>query len=159
MTAIQPIPAGYHTITPHLTVYDAAAAIDFYKRAFGAKECARMTSPDGQRVVHAEIRIGDSIVMLCDECREFGQLAPTSLGGTSTSLHLYVTNADEAFERAVLAGATIEMPIQETFWGDRYGKVSDPFGHRWSLSTRVREVSEKELAEGAKACFQQAASC
>jgi PhnB protein len=157
--AVQPIPAGYHSITPHIVVHDAVAAIDFYTRAFGAEVLCRMAAPNG-KIMHAEIKIGDSIIMLGEEMRECGNLAPTSLGGTPFAMHLYVQNADEAFERAVLAGATIKMPIQEMFWGDRFGKVTDPFGHQWSLATHVKDVTPAEMEEGMKACMKQpAATC
>lgn len=154
MTRVQPIPPGFHSITPHLIVYDARAAIDFYKRAFGAVELGCMPSPDG-KIMHAAIKIGDSIVMLCDEFRNYGQMAPTSLGGSPVTIHLYVTDVDAAFERAVLAGATIEMPLQDMFWGDRYGKLSDPFGHQWSLATCIRQVSPAEMEQVAKSAFSQ----
>ncbi len=153
MTTVQPIPQGFHTVTPYLTVYDAQAAIEFYKRAFGAVEHCRMPGPDGKRIMHASIQIGDSMVMLSDEMRDYGVVAPTSLGGTPVSIHLYVDNVDAAFERAVLAGATIDMPVQDTFWGDRFGKLSDPYGHRWSLATCVREVSPEEMMKASKEAF------
>jgi PhnB protein len=152
MTTVQPIPPGFHTITPHLIVYDAKAAIDFYKRAFGAIELCAMPSPDG-KIMHATIQIGDSRLMLCDEFRDYGQKAPTSLGGSPVTIHLYVEDVDAVFERAVLAGASIEMPVQDMFWGDRYGKLSDPYGHQWSLATCIREVSPAEMQEAAKNAF------
>lgn len=149
MTSVAPIPAGYHSVTPHLVVYDAVAAIDFYKRAFGATELHRMTTPEG-RIMHAAIQIGDSIIMLGEECREYGNFSPTGLGGTPVVVHLYVPNSDETFERAVLAGATIKMPVQETFWGDRYGQLADPFGHAWSVATCVRHVDPADLQKAAE---------
>jgi PhnB protein len=149
---VQPIPAGFHTITPHLVVFDAKAALDFYQRAFGASVLGAMPSEDGKRIMHACLQIGDSKLMLCDEFREFGQTAPTTLGGSPVSIHLYVEDADAFFERAVLAGATIIMPVNDTFWGDRYGKVSDPFGHHWAIATCVREVSCEEMSKASKAC-------
>jgi uncharacterized glyoxalase superfamily protein PhnB len=152
MTAIRPIPEGYHTLTPSLTVDDAAQAIDFYKRAFGATELARAPAPDGERIWHAELQIGDSRLMLLDEFPEMGGCsAPKTLGGTTISLHLFVEDADAAFERAVDAGAAVEMPLQDAFWGDRYGKVRDPFGHVWSIATRKEEVSEEEQRRRAAA--------
>lgn len=153
MSKVQPIPAGFHTITPHLIVFDAKAAIEFYQRAFGATCDGAMPSEDGKRIMHASLQIGDSKLMLCDEFREYGGNAPTSLGGSPVTIHLYVEDADAFFERAVLAGATIEMPVSEMFWGDRYGKVSDPFGHQWSIATHVREVSCEDMAKAAaKSC-------
>lgn len=152
MSKVQPIPAGFHTITPHLVVYDAKAAIEFYKRAFGAKLVGSLCAEDGKRIMHASLTIGDSPLMLCDEFREYGQTAPTTLGGTPMSIHLYVEDADAFFEHAVLAGATILMPVTEMFWGDRYGRLADPFGHQWSVATHVRDVKPEDIPSAAKAC-------
>jgi PhnB protein len=127
---VKPVPDGYHTLTPFLTVRDAARAIEFYKNAFGAVARGVMNSPDG-KVAHAELKIGDSILMLADEFPQVGAIAPQS-GGTSMGLHIYVDNVDAAFDRAVNAGAQVEMPVSDQFWGDRYGRLKDPFGHRWS---------------------------
>jgi PhnB protein len=157
MTTVQPIPQGFHTITPYLHVYDAQAAIEFYKRAFGATEHCILPGPNN-KVMHASVQIGDSILMLSDECREFGALAPTSLGGSPVSIHLYVEDVDAAFEKAVLAGATIEMPVQDMFWGDRYGRLTDPYGHRWSLATATRQVSPEEMEKAMKAMCSEKAS-
>lgn len=154
MSALSPIPPGFHSVTPHLVVYDAVAALDFYERAFGATVTHRLTGPNGQ-IIYAVFTIGDSVIMLGEECRDFGALAPTSLGNTPVTIHLYVPNADEALEKAVFAGATVEVPVQEMFWGDRYGKVVDPFGHRWSIATMVRPLSQAEMqaaADSAMAC-------
>ena len=149
---VQPIPEGYHSLTPALIVHNAAAAIEFYKRAFGAQELARMPAPDGPHIWHAELQIGDSRLMLGDEFPEMGECrAPTSLGGTATSLHLYVEDADAVFQRAVEAGATVSMPLTDTFWGDRYGKVTDPFGHQWGIAMRQEEVSDEEMQRRAEA--------
>ena len=145
----KPIPDGYHSITPFMTVRDAAHAIDFYKQAFGAKERGVMKGPDG-KVMHAELLIGDSIVMLSDEFPEFGALSPLSTGGAGMGLHIYVEDVDSAFDRAVNAGATVEMPIGDMFWGDRYGKLEDPFGHHWSVGTHVRDVSPEEMQQAMK---------
>lgn len=153
MTTIQPIPEGFHSVTPYLIVYDAQAAIEFYKRAFGAVEHCRLSGPDGKGIMHASIQIGNSMLMLSDEMRDYGNFAPTSLGNTPVSIHLYVEDVDAAFERAVLAGATIDMPVQDTFWGDRFGKLSDPYGHRWSLATCVRHVSPEEMVKASKEAF------
>ena len=141
---VKPVPEGYHTITPFMTVRNAARAIEFYKQAFGAQEIGVMKGPDG-KVMHAELKIGDSIIMMGDEFPEYGSLSPESVGGSSGGLHIYVPNVDEAFDRAVKAGAQVEMPVADQFWGDRYGRLKDPFGHRWSIGTRVREVPMDEM--------------
>jgi len=141
---VKPIPEGYHTLTPFLTVRDAERAIEFYKQAFGAKERGVAKSPDG-KVMHAEIMIGDSIIMLADEFPEFGSLSPQSVGGSPMGLHIYIDNVDAAFERAVKAGAQVEMPVMDQFWGDRYGKLKDPFGHNWSIATHVKDMSADEM--------------
>jgi PhnB protein len=148
---VQPIPAGYHSVTPGLTVHNAAEAIEFYKRAFGAEELCRMPTPDGQRIMHAEIQIGDSHLMLGDEFPDMGCRAPRSLGGTPVSLHLYVEDADAVFQRAIEAGATVSMPIMDAFWGDRYGKLADPFGHEWGIATHQEDISDEELQRRAAA--------
>jgi PhnB protein len=139
----KPIPDGYHTLTPYMTVRDAARAIEFYKQAFGATEKGVMQGPDG-KVMHAELKIGDSIVMLADEFPEFGSMAPSS-GGSGTGLHIYSEDVDSAFDRAVKAGATVEMPVMDMFWGDRYGKLVDPFGHKWSIATHMKDMSMDEM--------------
>ena len=145
--SVKPVPEGYHTITPHLIVRDAARAIEFYKQAFGAKDRGVMKGPDG-KVMHAELQIGDSIVMLADEMPEFGSRSPQSIGGSPTGLHIYTDNVDAAFDRAVKAGAQVEMPVMEQFWGDRYGKLKDPFGHSWSVATHVKDLSVEEMKRG-----------
>lgn len=150
--AVKPIPEGFRSITPHLVVRNADQAIAFYKRAFGAKELHRMPSPDGE-ILHAQIKIGDSILMLCDEFPEWNTLGPQSLGGSSVGIHIYVKDADALFKRAVTAGATIKMPLEDTFWGDRYGKITDPFGHEWSIATRKRKLTPKEIQKAAQAYF------
>lgn len=142
----QPIPPGMHTVTPHLVCARAAEAIDFYKKAFGAEELSRLPGPDG-RIMHAALRIGDSIIFLTNEYPEWNSFGPLARKGTSVTIHLYVPDADGAFERAVNAGAKVVMPLDDMFWGDRYGSVEDPFGHRWSLATRKREVAPEELRE------------
>jgi len=133
-----------------MTVRDAARAIEFYKKAFGAVEKGVMKGPGG-KVMHAELIIGDSIVMLADEFPEFGSMSPLSTGGSGMGLHIYVEDVDSAFDRAVGAGATIDMPVADMFWGDRYGKLSDPFGHKWSIATHKRDLSMEEMEEGMKA--------
>jgi PhnB protein len=141
---VKPIPDGYHTLTPFLTVRDAARAIEFYKQAFGAVERGVMKGPDG-KVMHAELMIGDSIIMLSDEFPEYGAVSPLSIGGSGLGLHIYVDGVDAAFDRAVKAGAQVEMPVMDQFWGDRYGKLKDPFGHKWSIATHTKDLSAEEM--------------
>lgn len=147
-------PAGYHTVTPAIIVRGADEAIDFYKRAFGAEERSVMRGPDGS-IVHAEIRIGDSLVMLGEENEAWGTRSPLSTNGNPGSLHIYVPDVDAAFARALAAGATVKQPLEDAFWGDRYGKVVDPFGHEWGLATRVKEMSLAEMEEAGKAWMAQ----
>jgi PhnB protein len=142
--AVKPIPEGYHTLTPYLTVRDAVRAIEFYKQAFGAQERGVMKGPDG-KVMHAELKIGDSIIMLGDEFPEYGALSPQSTGGAGLGLHIYVDGVDAAFDRAVKAGARVDMPVSDQFWGDRYGKLTDPFGHKWSIATHTKDMSADEM--------------
>jgi PhnB protein len=142
--SVKPIPDQYHSITPYMTVRDAARAIEFYKEAFGAKERGVMKGPDG-KVMHAELMIGDSIIMLGDEMPEFGALSPQSTGGAGMGLHIYVDGVDAAFDRAVKAGARVDMPVSDQFWGDRYGKLTDPFGHKWSIATHTKDMSADEM--------------
>jgi uncharacterized glyoxalase superfamily protein PhnB len=141
-----PVPAGYHTVTPHLVCRGAADAMAFYARAFGAKERMRMSGPDGS-VAHAEMKIGDSIIMLGDEMPQMGASAPPTIGGSPVNIFLYVKNVDKLFEQAVAAGATADMPPADMFWGDRYCKVTDPFGHHWSMATHIEDLSQKEMAK------------
>jgi PhnB protein len=148
------IPAGYHTVTPYLVCRGAADAIAFYKKAFGAKERVRMAGPDG-RVMHAELLIGNSMLMLGDEAPEQGATSPQQIGGTAVHVFLYVPNIDKAFAQAAAAGATVEMPPTDMFWGDRYGKLADPFGHKWAMGTHIEDVSAKETARRAAAFAQQ----
>ena len=143
----QPIPAGYHTITPCIVVKGAAEAIAFYIRAFGAEEISRAPSPDGSKIMHAEIKIGDSRIMLSDEFPEMACLSPLTIGNTASSLHIYVEDADAAYQRAVDAGATSTMPLADQFWGDRFGMLKDPFGHNWSIATHQYDLTEEELAK------------
>lgn len=145
---IRQIPRGFHTATPHLTVTDAARAIDFYKQAFGAQELFRVDGPDG-KIVHAEIKIGDSMIMLADEMPGHSR-SPQSLGGTAVDIFLYVKDVDQVFDRAVAAGAKVVMPVSDMFWGDRYGLVTDPFGHSWSLATHKEDVPLEELRKRTK---------
>jgi PhnB protein len=157
MAKPKPIPDGYRTVTPYLTLKKAAQAIEFYGRAFGARESARMTGPDGTSVMHAELRIGDSVVMLSDELPQAGPRSPETLGGTSASIFLYVPDVDAAFKRAVAAGATALMPPADMFWGDRFAKLADPFGHEWAMATHVEDLSPEEIRKRGAAAM--AAMC
>ena len=142
--SVRPIPEGMHTVTPHLICAGAAEAIEFYKKAFGAVELSRMAGSDG-KVMHASFQIGNSIIMLNDEMPEWGTFGPKHLKGSPVTIHLYVENADAVFDQAVRAGAKITMPLDDMFWGDRYGKLEDPSGHQWSIGTHVRDVSPDEM--------------
>lgn len=153
---VPPIPKGYHSLTPYLIVRNAGAAMAFYAKAFGAKETLRMAMPDGT-VMHGEIKIGDSHLMLSEENPQWGSKSPLMLGGNGTHVMIYTKDVDAAFARAVAAGCTAEMPVTTMFWGDRYGKVSDPYGHQWSIGTNVEIVSPKELQRRADAWMKQMA--
>jgi PhnB protein len=142
--AAKSTPDGYHSVTPYLTIRGADAAMKFYAAAFGAEVTCRLDMPDGS-VAHAEFRIGDSVVMLADENPAWGSTSPQSLGGVTGGVMLYVPDADAAFERALAAGATVKFPLADQFYGDRSGRVVDPFGHHWTLSTRVEEVPLAEM--------------
>ena len=141
---VKPIPEGYHTLTPFLAVEDAGQAIEFYQRAFGARERARMPAPDG-RIAHAELEIGDSVVMLADPFPQATAKSPKELGGTSVGAFLYVEDVDAVVQRAVDAGATLTMPVDDMFWGDRLGEVADPFGHAWQIATHKEDLSPEEM--------------
>jgi uncharacterized glyoxalase superfamily protein PhnB len=144
MSPVKPIPEGFHSITPHLIVRDSKAAIDFYQKAFGAQLQGGIAyMPDG-RVMHAMVKIGDSLLMLNDEFPEHGVTAPKA-PETGVSLHIYVDNVDSVFDRAVNAGAQVKMPLADMFWGDRYGKVLDPFGHQWTLGTHIKDMTQEEM--------------
>ncbi|MGO9567002.1 MAG: VOC family protein [Desulfomonilaceae bacterium] len=143
------IPEGFHTVTPYLVVSDAAGAIDFYKQAFGAEELFRLEGPPG-KIGHAEIKIGDSIIMLADEMESGNCRSPQSLGGTAVNILLYVKDVDHVFNQAVSAGAKVAMPLDDMFWGDRYGQVTDPFGHSWSLATHKEDIPQEELQKRAQ---------
>ncbi|OIO58663.1 MAG: glyoxalase [Verrucomicrobia bacterium CG_4_10_14_3_um_filter_43_23] len=142
---VQPVPSGFHTITPHLIVKDAANAIEFYKKAFGAEELGRMPAPGSNKIIHALLRIGDSMIMLVDEFPELKCFGPNHFNGTSVNIHLFVNDADGMFNQAVNAGAKAAMPMQDAFWGSRYGKVEDPFGHVWEIATQIEDVSPAEM--------------
>lgn len=156
--AVDPIPRGFHTVTPYLIVRDAARAIDFYRDAFGATEIMRMPGPGG-KLMHAEIRIGDSVVMLADEFPEMDVLGPESRGGCTSSILLYVPEVDSAYARALSAGAKELRPLQNQFWGDRMGTVTDPFGHNWSLASHVEDVTEEEMQRRFAALMSQRTDC
>ncbi len=150
MNKVKAIPDGMHSLTPHLVCRGAAAAIDFYGRAFDAIEQFRLPGPDG-RLVHACVLIGDSQLFLVDEMPEHGALGPRALKGSPVTIHLQVQDADATFARAVQAGATVAMPLADMFWGDRYGRVTDPFGHSWSIATHVRDVSPDDMVAAMQA--------
>lgn len=152
------IPDGFHTLTPHLVCAGASDAIAFYCRAFGAEELSRLPGPGGL-LMHAAIRIGDSIVMLHDEFPEMGARGPKAIGGTAVTLHHYTTDADAAFARAVEAGCSVVMPLGDQFWGDRYGVVEDPFGHRWSIAMQLRQLTPQQITEGLQAMAAQGPGC
>jgi PhnB protein len=142
--AVKPVPEGYHTVTPYLIVSGAAKAIDFYRQALGATERMRLAAPDG-KIGHAELQIGDSVVMLADEFPQMGALGPTSIGGSPVGLALYVEDVDARFQQAVAAGAKVLPPVQDQFYGDRSGTFEDPFGHKWTLSTHIEDVPPDEI--------------
>jgi PhnB protein len=152
------IPDGYHTVTPSLVVRGAARAIELYKKAFGAQERMRMASPDGAAIMHAELSIGDSTIMLSDEQPQMNCVGPQTLGGTTGALFLYVPDVDGAFKRATDAGCTVLMPVTDMFWGDRFGQVEDPFGHRWGLATHKEDLTPEEIGRRAREAFAQMGS-
>lgn len=151
--SVSPVPPGFHTVTPHLTVRGAAKAIEFYVKAFGAVELFRNLGPDGKSIMHARVRIGDSLVMLNDEFSEAAEHSPQTLEGSPVTLHVYVPDADAMFRRAVSAGAKVVMPICDAFWGDRYGQLTDPFGHTWSIAARIEDLTPEEMRRRAAAAF------
>ena len=153
MNNIKKIPVGYHSITPSLVVKDGKKAIDYYKKVFEAKDKGTMMTPDGKSVAHAELEIGDSKIMLSDEFPEMKCLSPTSIGGSPISLYLYVEDVDKTFNLAVSEGATVLYPVADQFWGDRRGSIQDPFGHIWSISTHVKDLSEEEIKKAAAEAF------
>jgi uncharacterized glyoxalase superfamily protein PhnB len=149
------MPPGFHTLTPHLELRSAARAIDFYKAAFGAREIMRSAGPDGRKIMHAQLQIGDSMLLLHDEFAEAGGESPQSLEGSGVTLHLYVEDVDAAWARAVAAGAKVEMPLGDQFWGDRYGQLVDPFGHRWSIASKKEQLTPEQMRQRAAQYFQQ----
>ncbi len=149
-----PIPEGFHTVTPAIVVRGADKAIEFYKKAFGAQELSRMLGPD-KKIAHAELKIGDSIIMLSDEFPGSPCQSPAELGGTTTTLHLYVKDVDSAYKQAITAGGKEDMPVQDMFWGDRYGRLRDPFGHTWGILTHKEDLSPQEIEKRGQAAFAQ----
>jgi PhnB protein len=154
---VQPIPVGYHSLTPYLAVEDASKAIDFYKEAFGAEEVQRMPGPDG-KIAHAELQIGDSKLMLSDPFPQSNVRPPSERGGPTGSIFMYVEDVDATFEQAQRAGADVVSELEDMFWGDRFGTLSDPFGHVWSVATHKEDLSEEEMAERSKAAMAEMAS-
>jgi uncharacterized glyoxalase superfamily protein PhnB len=157
---IQPIPAGMENLIPHLVCSPCTEAIEFYKRAFGAEEVVRMPAPDGRRIMHAQLRIGNSFVFLVDDFPEFcggKSESPTALKGTPVTIHRYVPNCDAAIKRAQDAGATVLMPAGDMFWGDRYGVVTDPYGHKWSIATHIKDLTPEETKSAMNEAFAQKA--
>ena len=146
---VKPIPEGMHSLTPHLVCAGAAQAIEFYKQAFNAVEAGRLDGPDG-KVMHAMVRIGDSALMLVDEMPDYGAFGPKSLKGSPVTIHLYVKDADATVQQAVAAGAKVTMPLSDTFWGDRYGQLEDPFGHHWSVATHLQDLTDAQIRENMK---------
>jgi uncharacterized glyoxalase superfamily protein PhnB len=142
--AIKRVPEDFHTITPHLVVRDSARAVDFYRQAFGAVELYRSHAPDGKRVMHCELLLGDSRFLIHDEFPEQGLLSPLGMNGTAVTLHLYVEDVDRIFRQALDAGAETLMPVADCFWGDRYGILRDPFGHKWSVASRIEDLAPVE---------------
>ena len=158
MSNVKPVAEGMHTVVPHLICRDAAGAIEFYKKAFGAVEMMRMPTPDG-KLMHASVKIGDTIVMLVDEMPNWGVLSPQALNNSPVTLHMSVPDVDAVFARAVAAGAKAKMPVADMFWGDRYGKLEDPFGHHWSVATHIRDMTAEEIFEAGKKAMAQMPSC
>ncbi len=155
---VEPIPEGYHTVTTCLTVRGADKAIEFYKKALGAELLDRMPAPDGKSVMHATLKIGDSRIFICDEIPGMGCRSPESLGGATSTFYLYVKNVDEAFRKAVNAGGTVKRPVENLFWGDRFGSIADPFGYQWDLATHIEDVPPEELRKRGEAFFREMAS-
>jgi PhnB protein len=152
-TRTKAIPEGFHTLTPHLIVKGASQAIEFYKKAFGAEEITRVPGPDGKSLIHAELKIGDSRLLLVDEFPQMGCLGPQDIGGTPVTIHVFVEDVDTVFNQAVGAGAQVSMPLADMFWGDRYGQITDPFGHKWSLATHKEDLTPEQVSKRAQATF------
>jgi len=159
MTKVRPVPEGYNTVSASLILPNCKEALAFYAKAFGAETVGRMPGPDGESTMHAEMRIGDSAVMMTDENPAWNCKAPATLGGSPVSLHLYVPDADALFERAVKAGCKPTMPLMDAFWGDRYGKVEDPYGHQWGIATHKEDVTPAEMERRAKEWMANMGGC
>ena len=153
-SSVKAVPTGMRTVTPHLICANAGDAIEFYKKAFGAVELSRLPAPDG-KLAHGSFRIGDSIIMINEERPDWGVFGPKTLKGSPVVIHLYVDDVDAVFAQAVRAGAKEAMPLTEMFWGDRYGVIVDPFGHKWSIATHIKELTPAEMQAGMKAAFAQ----
>ena len=151
-----PIPPHLHTVTPYMVVRDTKKAMDFYAKAFGAEILMSMDGPDG-KVLHGEIKIGDSVIFLGEECAQMNQLGPESRGGSTSALMIYVNDVDASFDKAVKAGCTVLMPVADMFWGDRYGRLTDPFGHGWSLATHIEDLSAEEIKKRQDAAVREMA--
>ncbi len=152
---VKAIPQGYHSITCYLVVNNASGAIEFYKRAFGAKEIYRFNGPDGNSIINAELMIGDSIILLSDEFRHGTCHSPKSIGGSCVMIHLYTEDVDTVFNQAISAGATVIMPVEDMFWGDRYGQLMDPFGHVWSVATHKQDLTHNEIQMAGENTFKE----
>jgi PhnB protein len=156
MTA-KPVPEGFHTLTPYLVVRDAPRAVEFYQQALGAQVRGIHYTPDG-KIMNADLRIGDSILLLNEEFPDIGAKSPQSLGGSPVTIHIYVEDVDKLFNQAVAAGGKVIMPVMDMFWGDRYGQLSDPFGHNWSIATHKEDLTSEEIAQRSKAAFERMAA-
>jgi len=154
---VKPIPDGFSSVTVSLIVKDAASAIEFYKKAFLAEEMYRFLGPDGKSIMHAEVKIGNSIIMISDEMPQMNCLSPLTIGGAGAAIYLYVEDADETFKRAISSGAKPVMPIMDAFWGDRWGSIIDPFGHTWSIATHKTDMTMDEIKKAGEALFKQMA--
>ena len=157
--AVKPVPDGFNSVSVYLVVKNAVEALEFYQKAFGAEAGARMPGPDGKSTMHAEMRIGNSTIMLTDENPQWQMKSPETLGGSPASLHVYVDDADKLFNRAVEAGCTVTAPLMDAFWGDRYGKLADPFGHQWGIATHTEDVAPEEMGRRAKEFFASMGDC
>ena len=156
MSQVKKIPDGYNSITPYLVVNNGSEATEYYNKIFGAKEHGWMMTPDGKRIAHAEIEIGNSKLMLAEEFPEMNSLSPKTIGGSPVGLFLYVDDVDRIVNQAVAEGAKVLMEVEDQFWGDRYGSIEDPFGHRWSISTHIKDLSEEKLKKAAEEAFKNA---
>lgn len=145
--AAKPIPDGFRTVTPHLIIQGAAEAMEFYKKAFGAEETARMPGPDGKSVMHGQLKLGDSVLMVAEEQPEMGSQSPARLGGSPVCISLYVEDCDAVAKKAIDAGCTELFPVQDMFWGDRYGQISDPYGHVWEIMTHKEDLTPEEMGK------------